>query len=185
MPKGLNAMDMTEHTVEHTRLYQGLIVDVEMDRVRLPDGKIARREIVVHPGGVAMLPLNDDGTVTMVRQYRYAYASELLEIPAGKLEEGEDSEQCALRELKEEIGVQVGELISLGSVYPSPGFCRETLYLYLARGLTYGERCPDEGEFLELERVPFDELLARVMNDEIKDGKTVTAVLKTKVLLEL
>lgn len=175
---------MTERTLKHTRPYEGIIIDVDLDQVRLPNDRTAKREIVHHPGGVAVLPLNDDGTVTLVRQYRYAFSSVLTEIPAGKLDPGEDPETGALRELREEIGVQVGELIGLGSMYPSPGFCHEVIHLYLARGLAYGESCPDEDEFLEVERIPFDELLEQVMNDEIKDGKTVAAVLKTKVILE-
>ncbi len=177
-------MDMTEHTVSHTRLYDGVIVNVDLDQVKLPNDRIAKREIVNHPGGVAVLPLNDDATVTLVRQYRYAFSSVLTEIPAGKLDAGEDPKTGALRELKEEIGAHVGELIDLGCVYPSPGFCREILHLYLARELTYGESCPDEDEFLEVVRIPFDDLLEQVMQGEIKDAKTVAAVLKTKVILE-
>ena len=178
-------MDLTERMTEHKRVYEGLIVNVDMDRVELPNGHTARREIVAHPGGVAVLALNDDGTVPVVRQYRYAFSRVLTEIPAGKLDAGEEPREGALRELKEEIGAQVGELIELGEVYPSPGFCQEVLHLYLARGLTYGESCPDEDEFLEMERIPFDELVKLVISGEVKDAKTVAAVLKTKVLLGL
>lgn len=177
-------MDMTERMMAHHRPYEGLIVSVDLDQVSLPNGRLAKREIVEHPGGVAVLPLNDDGTVTVVRQYRYAFASELVEIPAGKLDAGEQPEVGALRELREEIGAHVGELVSLGCVYPSPGFCKEVLHLYLARDLVYGESCPDEDEFLEVEKIPFDTLLERVMSGEIRDAKTVAAVLKTKLLLE-
>lgn len=177
-------MDMTERTIEHTRPYEGVIVNVDLDKAQLPNGRTARREVVNHPGGVAVLPLNDDGTVSVVRQYRYPFSQVLTEIPAGKLEPGEEPRTGALRELNEEIGAQVGELIELGAIYPSPGFCREVLYLYLARDLTYGESCPDEDEFLELERIPFDSLVEQVMSGEIQDGKTVAAVLKVKVLLE-
>lgn len=136
------------------------------------------------PAGVAVLPLNDDGTVTVVRQYRYPFAQVLTEIPAGKLDPEEEPRAGALRELKEEIGAQVGELIDLGAIYPSPGFCQEVLYLYLAKDLTYGDCCPDEDEFLEVARVPFDTLAGQVMSGEIRDGKTVAAVLKTKLLLK-
>lgn len=177
-------MDMTERRVEHTRPYEGVIVNVDLDRVELPNGRLARREIVAHPGGVAAVPLNEDGTVTVVRQFRYAFDRVLTEIPAGKLEYGEDPKAGILRELQEEIGAQVGELIELGSIYPSPGFCQEVLHLYLAKDLTYGACCPDEDEFLEVDRVPFDTLLEQVMNGEIKDAKTVAAVLKTKLLLK-
>ena len=177
-------MELTERTVEHTRPYEGVIVDVDLDKAVLPNGRIATREVVLHPGGVAVLPLNDDGTVTVVRQYRYPFAQVLTEIPAGKLDPEEEPRTGALRELKEEIGAQVGELIDLGAIYPSPGFCQEVLYLYLARDLTYGDCCPDEDEFLEVARVPFDSLAEQVMRGEIKDGKTVAAVLKTKLLLK-
>jgi ADP-ribose pyrophosphatase len=177
-------MELTERTVEHTRPYEGVIVQVDLDRAQLPNGRLAAREVVCHPGGVAVLPLNDDGTVTVVRQYRYPFAQVLTEIPAGKLERGEEPRPGALRELKEEIGAQVGELLELGCIYPSPGFCQEVLYLYLARGLTYGERCPDEDEFLEVDRVPFHTLVEQALSGELKDGKTVTAVLKAQLLLE-
>ena len=177
-------MDMTERMVEHTRPYEGVIVKVDLDKAQLPNGRVAAREVVVHPGGVAALPLNEDGTVTVVRQYRYAFGRVLTEIPAGKLEYGEDPKEGILRELREEIGAQVGELIELGTIYTSPGFCQEILHLYLARDLTYGECCPDEDEFLEIERIPFDELLQQVMRGEIMDAKTVAAVLKTQVLLK-
>lgn len=176
-------MELTERTVAHTRPYEGVIVSVDLDEVRLPNGRTAKREVVDHPGGVAILPLNDDGTVTVVRQYRYPFAQVLTEIPAGKLDAGEEPRTGALRELKEEIGAQAGELIDLGAVYPSPGFCREVLYLYLARNLTYGETCPDEDEFLEQVRIPFGRLAEQVMSGAIRDGKTVAAVLKAKVLL--
>lgn len=177
-------MDMTERTIEHTRPYEGIIVNVDLDKALLPNGRTAKREVVSHPGGVAVLPLNDDGTVTVVRQYRYPLSQVLTEIPAGKLDPEEEPRAGALRELHEEVGAQVGELIDLGAIYPSPGFCQEVLYLYLARDLTYGESCPDEDEFLEMERIPFDDLVEQVMSGEIKDGKTVAAVLKAKVLLE-
>ena len=177
-------MDMTERTVEHTRPYEGIIVNVDLDKAQLPNGRIAKREVVSHPGGVAVLPLNDDGTVTVVRQYRYPLSQVLTEIPAGKLDPEEEPRAGALRELHEEVGAQVGELIDLGAIYPSPGFCQEVLYLYLARDLKYGESCPDEDEFLEMERIPFDDLVKQVMSGEIGDGKTVAAVLKAKVLLE-
>ncbi len=176
-------MDMTERTVEHTRPYEGVIVSVDLDRALLPNGRTAKREVVSHPGGVAVLPLNDDGTVTVVRQYRYPFSQVLTEIPAGKLDPGEEPRSGALRELHEEVGAQVGELIDLGTIYPSPGICREVLHLYLARGLTYGACCPDEDELLEIERIPFDDLADQVMRGVIRDGKTVAAVLKAKVLL--
>ena len=177
-------MELTERMVEHTVPYEGVIVDVCLDKAVLPNGRIATREVVEHPGGVATLPLNEDGTVTLVRQYRYPFSQVLTEIPAGKLDKGEDPREGILRELHEEIGATVGELIDLGVIYPSPGFCQEILHLYLAKDLTYGQCQPDEDEFLEVVRMPFDELLEQVMSGEIKDAKTVAAVLKTKILLD-
>ena len=177
-------MELTERTVEHTRPYEGVIVRVDLDKALLPNGRTATREVVDHPGGVAVLPMNDDGTVTVVRQYRYPFSQVLTEIPAGKLDPGEEPQAGALRELKEEVGARAGELIDLGAIYPSPGFCREVLYLYLARDLTYGDCCPDEDEFLEVARIPFDRLAEQAMSGAIRDGKTVTAVLKAKVLLK-
>lgn len=177
-------MELTERMVEHTVPYEGVIVDVNLDKAELPNGRIAKREVVVHPGGVAALPWNEDGTVTVVRQYRYPFSQVLTEIPAGKLDKGEDPREGILRELHEEIGAQVGELIDMGAIYASPGFCTEVLYLYLAKDLTYGACDPDEDEFLEVVRVPFEELLEQVMSGAIKDAKTVAAVLKAKVLLD-
>ena len=176
-------MELTERMVEHTVPYEGVIVDVSLDKAVLPNGRIATREVVEHPGGVAAVPLNEDGTVTVVRQYRYPFSQVLTEIPAGKLDKGEDPKEGILRELHEEIGATVGELIDLGVIYPSPGFCQEVLYLYLAKDLTYGACDPDEDEFLEVVRIPFEELMAQVMDGTIKDGKTVAAVLKANVLL--
>lgn len=177
-------MDLTERMVEHTCPYKGVIVDVNLDKAVLPNGRVAKREVVVHPGGAAALPLNDDGTVTVVRQYRYPFGRVLTEIPAGKLEPNEDPREAILRELEEEIGASAAELVDLGCVYTSPGITQEKLHLYLARGLTYGDCCPDEDEFLEIVRIPFDELLQQVMDGEIMDAKTVAAVLKTKLLLK-
>ena len=177
-------MDMTERMVEHTCPYQGVIVDVTLDTAQLPNGRLAKREVVLHPGGAAALPLNDDGTVTVVRQYRYPFGTVLTEIPAGKLEPNEDPGKAILRELEEEIGATAEELIDLGCVYVSPGITQEVLHLYLARNLTYGECCPDEDEFLEIDRIPFEDLFRQVMDGEITDAKTVVAVLKTKVLLD-
>jgi ADP-ribose pyrophosphatase len=177
-------MELTERTVEHTRPYEGVIVRVDLDKAQLPNGRLATREVVCHPGGVAVLPLNDDGTVTVVRQYRYPFAQVLTEIPAGKLDPGEEPRTGALRELKEEIGAQVGELIELGCIYPSPGFCQEVLHLYLARDLTYGDCCPDEDEFLEIDRIPFQTLVEQALSGALKDGKTVAAALKVQLLLE-
>lgn len=177
-------MELMEKTVESKTLFEGHIVTLKLDRAQLPNGSLASREVVEHPGGVAVLPLDAEGRVIMVRQYRYPLHNTLLELPAGKLEKGEDHRVCGIRELQEEVGITADEVIYLGGLYLSPGYSNEVLHLYLARGLHQGECHPDEDEFLEIERVPFDKLLDMVMRDEIYDAKTVAAVLKTKVFLE-
>jgi ADP-ribose pyrophosphatase len=138
---------------------------------------------VEHPGGVAIVPLTENGDVLMVRQYRYCVSDALLEIPAGKLEAGEDPFECAVRELSEETGCRVGRIVPLGAMYTSPGFSRETLYIYLATQLEEGENHPDEDEFLSVVRVPFEEVVDKIMSGEIKDGKTIVGILKAKVFL--
>ena len=160
-----------------------MIVRVSLDRVQLCDGKMTKREVVEHPGGVCILPIDENGVCTMVRQFRYPFGKMMLEAPAGKLEYGEDPLECAVRELSEETGFQADELIPMGSMCTSPGFSTERLYLYLALGLHAGKSHPDEGEFLNVEKIPFRKLTEMVMNDEIDDGKTIAAVLKAEKIL--
>lgn len=178
-------MELLEKTVESQTVFQGRIVTVKLDKAQLPNGRLTSREVVEHPGGVAVLPLDADGCVTLVRQFRYPFQRVLLELPAGKLEKGEDHRACGLRELEEETGMTGGEFTYLGGLYLSPGYSSEVLHLYLARELRQGTSHPDEGEFLNVEKMPFQELLDRVMAGEIHDAKTVAAVLKTKVYLGL
>lgn len=177
-------MELMEKTVESQVLFSGKIITVRLDRAQLPNGRIASREVVEHPGGVAILPLFDDGTVPLVRQFRYPFGRAVDEVPAGKLEPGEDHRLAGERELSEETGLSAGSLTYLGALLLSPGYADEVLHLYLARDLTQGERHPDEDEFLELRRAPFDELVAQAMDGTLQDAKTVAALLKTKVLLE-
>lgn len=178
-------MELLERTVESQTVFQGRIVTVKLDKAQLPNGRLTSREVVEHPGGVAVLPLDANGCVTLVRQFRYPFQRVLLELPAGKLEKGEDHRACGLRELEEETGMTAGEFTYLGGLYLSPGYSSEVLHLYLARELRQGTSHPDEGEFLNVEKMPFQELLDRVMAGEIHDAKTVAAVLKTKVYLGL
>lgn len=178
-------MELLEKTVESQTVFQGRIVTVKLDKAQLPNGRLTSREVVEHPGGVAVLPLDADGCVTLVRQFRYPFQRVLLELPAGKLEKGENHRACGLRELEEETGMTAGEFTYLGGLYLSPGYSSEVLHLYLARELRQGTSHPDEGEFLNVEKMPFQELLDRVMAGEIHDAKTVAAVLKTKVYLGL
>ena len=178
-------MDMYEKTISSKSIFQGVIVDLRVDRVILPNGAEAGREVVSHPGGVCVVPYHDDGTVTVVRQFRYPFGTVITELPAGKLERGEYHRLAGIRELEEETGLTADSFEYMGGLLSSPGFSDEVLHLYLARGLHQGPCRPDPDEFLELQRVPFQELLEQAMDGRLQDAKTVAGLLKTKVLLGL
>lgn len=179
-------MDMTEKTLERKEMFKGRIVSVHVDRVSLPDGSEAPREVVDHNGGVAVLALDGENNVLTVTQYRYVFGRNTVEIPAGKLDHpGEDPASAGLRELEEETGAVPGRYESLGRILPSPGCYGEILHLYLARDLRMEEQHLDPDEFLNVERIPFDEMVRRCLSGEIEDAKTVAAVLKAKILLKL
>lgn len=180
----MDKKDLMETTISSELLYDGRIVKLYRDKVTLPDGSTSTREIVRHPGGVGILPLLSDGSVIVVRQCRYAYNDVITEIPAGKMEYGEDPLECGKRELKEEIGAEAENWIFLGNIYPTVGYDDEIIRIYLATGLTFSEQHLDEGEFLDLDRVPLSELLRQVMADELRDAKTALAVLKTQRLID-
>ncbi len=166
-------------------IYDGKVVCLRRGEVELPDGAVAIREVVRHVGAVAVLPLDRNGEVICVRQYRYPFDKILLEIPAGKLDSrDEDPREAALRELREETGAVCRELIELGVVYPSVAIFDEKIHLYAAVGLDFGECSPDEDEFLDVVRVPLTELLDMVMRGEIEDAKTQIAVLKAARIAE-
>ena len=177
--------DLTETMVSREEKYQGKFFSVHVDQVRLPNGDLAAREVVEHVDGVAVLPLDERNNVLTVTQYRYVFGKPLLEIPAGKLEPGEDPVAGALRELREETGAVPDVFLPLGRILPSPGCYSEVLHLFLARGLRVGEQSPDPDEFLHLERIPFPEMVHRCLTGEIEDAKTVAAVLKAKIQLNL
>lgn len=178
-------MELTERPISREDIFRGRILTVHVDTVALPNGKTSTREVADHPGGVAILALDEDNNVLAVTQYRYAFRKAMLEIPAGKLEYGEDPYGAGLRELKEETGAVPGRYEPLGTLIPSPGCYGETLYLYLARDLTMERQHLDPDEFLNVERIPFDEMVRRCLSGEIDDAKTLVAVLKAKVLLNL
>lgn len=178
-------MDFFEERIDGREMYRGVIVNVRLDRARLDNGNIVNREVVEHPGGVAILALDEENNVTLVQQYRYPFHQVLLELPAGKLDAGEDHRPAAIRELSEETGLEAGELTYLGCLLASPGFCTERLHMYLARDLRKKESHPDEDEFLNVITMPFQQLLEQVMDGTVEDAKTVATVLKTKVLLGL
>lgn len=178
-------MKLTETTKKQEYMFKGKIINLRVDEAILPDGKTATREVVEHPGGVCILPLTDNNEIVLVRQFRYPYMSELLEIPAGKRDKSNESPlECGKRELKEETGATAKEYISLGELYPSPGYVDEVIYMYLARGLEFGEDNRDEDEFLNVEIIPFEKALDMVLTGEIKDSKTQTAILKASIILK-
>lgn len=174
-------MELTEKTLTSREVYRGRILRVREDTVRLPNGKTAEREVAEHPGGVGILAL-DGGDVLLVRQYRYAFSRVLTEIPAGKREPGEEPFVTAQRELREEIGATAGKWTELGALIASPGCYGEVLYLYMAQELTFGDVHPDEDEFLDVVRMPFDRAVELCMTGELTDAKTVIALLKGKLL---
>lgn len=176
-------MELKETFVSRQEIFHGRIVDLRVDTVRLPNGHLTTREVIDHPGGVAVVAIDENDNVLTVKQYRYAFQTVLEELPAGKLERGEDPLVCAVRELGEETGFTARRIVPLGAYHSSPGFSSERLYLYLALDLSRGEAHPDECEFLDLVKLPFSELLSMVKRGEISDGKTAIAALQAEHIL--
>ena len=161
--------------MSHTRktIYQGRLVQLDLDTVTLPNGKTLDLEIVRHPGGAAVAALDDDGRVCLLRQYRHASGGWLWELPAGKLDPGEAPQAAARRELREEAGVQAARWQALGDIIVTPGFCDETIYLYLARELTHVTARPEQHEVIETHWVPFEQALDWVYDGTLRDAKTM------------
>lgn len=174
---GVVAMNYEEKTISTKHIYNGNIITVESLTVTLPDGKEATRDIVLHPGASAVIPLNENGELYMVTQYRKPIEKISLEIPAGKLDKNENPAVCARRELKEETGLEAGNIKHLVSMHSTPGFCNEVLHLYVATDLKEGEACADEDEFISSQKFPISDLLDRVLHHEITDAKTIVGIL--------
>lgn len=166
---------LTETTVSTELIFTGKVISLQIDTVTLPDGTSAKREIVKHPGAVAVLAVHE-GRLLLVDQYRQAMGRCELEIPAGKLEKGEDPLEAAGRELQEETGYRSGKLTHLHSFYTSPGFADEIIHLYLAEQLSAGEMAPDEDEFIEVHEATLEEALVFIAEGRIADAKTILAV---------
>ena len=175
-------MAHTETMLESKEIFNGRVIRVTVDKVQLEDGTTSTREIVHHHGGACILPVYADGNVTMVRQFRYAFGEEIWELPAGKLEPGEDPFESAKRELSEECGLSADNYIDLGVVYPTVGYDSEKIYLWAATGLHKGGQHLDAGEFLDVVRMPFEEALQKVLSGEIKDSKTQIGLMKYALL---
>lgn len=175
-------MNLEEKTVNKNYVYNGKIINVRRDDAERPDGKPCIREVVEHPGGVCVAALTDKDELIFVRQFRYPYMEVIPELPAGKLEKGEDPFESGKRELEEEAGCVADDYRDMGKFYPSPGYCGEIIHLYAAKNLHYTKQNLDEGEFLDVEKIPLEKAVDMVLDNEIRDGKTQTLVLKVKAL---
>ncbi len=172
-------MNFEEKQLSREEIFDGKVLKVVKDTVLLPDGKKATREMCLHVGAVAVVPLTDKGEVVMVKQYRYAQGRVCLEIPAGKLDSKDEPPFDAVkRELREETGATAESYTYLGVIDTTPALMNEVIHLYLAEGLSFGEVSPDEDEFIEVLNIPLSTLTEMVMSGEIRDGKTQVAILK-------
>ena len=175
-------MDLTEKQISFEYKFKGKIVNLRVDDALLPNGTTAKREIVEHNGGVCVAPLDDEYNLYFVKQFRYPYMEIVTELPAGKLEKGEDPFEAGKRELKEETGATAQKYVDLGKLYPTPGYCGEIIHMYLVTELEFGEQNPDEDEFLEVYKIPLAKAVEMVMNGEIRDSKTQTMILKIHIM---
>ncbi len=170
-------MNYEEKTLSTKNIYEGTVINLDLLEVELPNGKRAKRDIVRHPGGAFIVPINEKGEIYMVRQFRKPMEKISLEVPAGKLDPGEDPAVCAERELREETGLTASKITHLLSTHTSPGFCDELLHMYVATGLQEGDACTDEDEFLSVEKIHVEKLLEMVLEGEITDSKTIMGIL--------
>ena len=177
-------MNLEEKQLTSEYIYNGKIIKLRRDTALLPNGKTSTREVIEHNGGVCVAALTDNDEVLFVKQFRYPFKEVLIEIPAGKLNPGEDHYECGKRELSEETGADCRIYKYLGVMYPSVAYLTEKIHMYLAAGLTFSEWHLDEDEFLDVMSVPMDKAYEMVMSGEIKDGKTQVAVLKAWCLLK-
>lgn len=169
--------DLVEKFIKSEVAFEGNLLTVRRDTVELPNGKHATRELIQHPGAVAVVPIRNDGKILLVRQFRYPVDQLTLEIPAGKLDPGEEPEACAKRELEEETGYKAKKLRLLSSILTTPGFTNEVIHLYLAEDLVLAEQCPDEDEFIDVEVFTKEEIKKMVENGTICDAKSLLGLL--------
>jgi len=177
-------MHLEEKTLKRNEIYDGKVLHVFVDEVELENGRTSKREIIEHPGGVCVAAVTEAKELLFVKQYRYPYRKAILELPAGKLNKGENPDEAIIRELKEETGCTGREFRSLGDCYPSPGYTDEIIRLYMTEVESYGEQNPDEDEFLDVIRIPYRKAVEMVMNNELSDAKSQILILKVARILE-
>jgi ADP-ribose pyrophosphatase len=164
---------MADHS---RRIFKGRVVTLDIDTVTLPNGATIELEMIHHPGAAAVVPMKEDGTVILIRQYRHAAGGYIYEIPAGKLHPGEDPKVCAARELQEEIGYRADSLELLTSVLTTPGFTDEVIHIYMGTGLTKGKQDLDHDEVIEIVELPLEKALAQIIDGTIRDAKTIVGL---------
>ncbi len=177
-------MELIEKKISSEEIFDGVAIHLFRDEILLPNGNKGVREVVRHPGAVCAIPITDDGEVVFVNQFRYALDRVTLEVPAGKLEKGEDPMEAALRELSEETGITAEKIEPLDALYTSPALIDEIIYMYIATGLSQGEQHLDDDEFVNAVKIPLDEAIDMVMNGKILDAKTQLIILKAAKYLE-
>jgi ADP-ribose pyrophosphatase len=167
------------------RIFNGKVFDIQVDKIEYDSGNDGVREVVIHPGGAVALPVTDDGKIILVKQFRYPFQKSILELPAGKLDVGEDPEKCAVRELEEETGYKPGTVKKLGAIYTSPGFCSEILHIYLTKDLKEGAHNREEGELdMEIHELSLEEVEGKIASGEIADAKTISGLYYYRLYLE-
>lgn len=169
-------MELYEKMLDSKLVFEGKVVRLSVDSVELPDGSVASREVIHHPGAVCVVAIQD-GNLLMVEQYRYAYGKVLIELPAGKLEVGEVPELAAIRELEEEVGVRADSVELICTAAPTPAYCKESIWIYLAKDFKESKQNLDSGEFLNIKRLPFVDCIKMALDDEFEDAKTKLGIL--------
>lgn len=178
-------MHLDEKTINSDVIYEGVIFTITHDTVKLENGNTAIRDVLLHHGGVCVIPVTEKNEIFLVKQFRYPFHTTTREIPAGKLEKDENHAECGRRELLEETGCTCDEYIYLGEMLPTPAYNSEVTYMYMARGLHYEKQSLDPDEFLDVEKIPLSEAVQLVMDCKIRDGKTQIAILKAARILNI
>ena len=178
-------MHLDEKTINSDIIYEGVIFTITHDTVELENGNTAIRDVLLHHGGVCVIPVTDENEIFLVKQFRYPFHTTTREVPAGKLEKGENHAECGRRELLEETGCTCNEYIYLGEMLPTPAYNSEVTHIYMARGLHFEKQNLDPDEFLDVEKIPLAEAVQLVMDGKIRDGKTQIAILKAARILNI